>query len=308
MTIEELIILLNNRLAAFKQARDYARMSGNLEAMNAADKEVAGIQETLYKLKLLVPAAPESPLEMTEISSSIGAESLALYDITSYATDPLHEAKVGQILMAMGEMKTATDIDTYIQEKYPGSPVTGQMIVNAAVAEDVDARLMMAIMEQDSRFGTVGLAVSTTNPGNVGNDDAGNTRTYDSWQEGVNAVAEWLDRHRVTQGLLPGLFDLLASTTSATSTAATSTPVENATATTTGPLSTSTPATLPLADSSPDVSTTTLSTPEIAPPLSPAPEAVAPATASSTGSPVVELVSAVASELSSAMSTTTPTE
>src|SRR3990167_10847629 len=70
------------------------------------------------------------------------------------------------------------------------------MVMNASEAYAVDARLMMAIMEQDSRFGTVGKAVKTLNPGNVGNDDDGNIRTYESWQEGVTAVAEWLNRHR----------------------------------------------------------------------------------------------------------------
>jgi hypothetical protein len=100
----------------------------------------------------------------------------------------------------MGIMDTAEKISDYINSKYVSSPVTGEMIMSAAGAYNVDSRLMMAIMEQDSRFGTVGLATSTLNPGNVGNDDSGNTRTYESWQAGVTAVAEWLNRHRITQG------------------------------------------------------------------------------------------------------------
>ncbi len=302
MTIEELIILLNNRLAAFKQARDYARMSGNLEAMNAADKEVVGIQETLFKLKLLVPtasiAAPEATA--TEMPSSVGAEPLALYDITSYATDPLHEQKIEQILTAMGEMRTADDVDTYIQGTYPESPVLGQMVVNAAVAEEVDGRLMMAIMQQDSSFGTAGMAISTLNPGNVGNDDAGNTRTYDSWQEGVTAVAEWLSWHRITPTPTPTpepIDPFATSTPPTTDTGTTTPPVPEfpiPTATSTPPMSTSTPPT--------DTGTTTPSVPEVSEPLPPAPEE------GNEASTTPEVAEPTLLEQPSLMSTTTPTQ
>jgi hypothetical protein len=298
MTIEELIILLNNRLNSFKLVRDYARMNGDLEAMNAADKEIAGIQATLYKINPLAehtvaPAVVDATA--TELPSSVGAEPLAFYDITSYATDPLHEAKVAEILSAIGEMKTAADIEAYIQGKYPGSPVTGQMILNAAVAEEVDARLMMAIMEQDSRFGTVGLAVSTINPGNVGNDDAGNTQTYDSWQEGVTAVAEWLSRHRAEPATLPPLTDPLATSTPpvATTTPPVIEPIATSTPPMIEPVATSTPPVVsePAATSTPPV------VPEISAPLVP----VSELTVSATSSPT-------ATDQSSMMSTTTPTQ
>src|SRR3989338_8410521 len=163
MRINDLIKLLDNRLKEFQLSRDYARMRGDLARMNVAVKEVVALDE---------------------------------YDITSYATDPKHEEKVMDILSKMGVMDTAEGIEDYIRSKYSSSPVIGEMVMNASEAYAVDARLMMAIMEQDSRFGTVGKAVKTLNPGNVGNDDDGNIRTYESWQEGVTAVAEWLSRHR----------------------------------------------------------------------------------------------------------------
>ena len=40
------------------------------------------------------------------------------------------------------------------------------------------------------------------NPGNVGNTDTGATRTYASWQEGVDAVASWLNNHRIVNTTL----------------------------------------------------------------------------------------------------------
>jgi len=199
MKIGDLIQLLDNRLREFKLSRDYARMSGDLERMNAADKEIIGLEDTLYQLNLLIDVSKSATVKENTLAGTLTDGSLAVlgeYDITIYATDPKHEEKVMNILSKMGIMDTVEKIDDYIKSKYWGSPVTGEMIMSAAEAYTVDTRLIMAIMEQDSRFGTAGVAVRTRNPGNVGNDDDGNTRTYDSWQEGVTAVAEWLSRHR----------------------------------------------------------------------------------------------------------------
>src|SRR3989338_1169785 len=199
MKIDDLIQLLNNRLREFKLSRDYAKMSGNLERMNVADKEIIALEDTLYKLNLLVDTSKSAAVRETTLAEVITDGSIAIlgeYDITSYATDPKHEEKIMNILSKMEVLDTVEKVDDYIRSKYLSSPVTGEMIMSAASAYSVDARLMMAIMEQDSRFGTVGLATSTLNPGNVGNDDDGNIRTYESWQEGVTAVAEWLSRHR----------------------------------------------------------------------------------------------------------------
>ena len=195
MKIEDLIELLKNRLNSFKLSRDYAVMSGNLEGANVAEIEIAGIQDTLYKLNLINDASTN----IASVTSANLSGTVNGYDITSYATDPLHEKKIVDILNLMGKMNTVEDINLYINSKAANSPVTGEMILNAAKEYAVDVRLMMAIMELDSSFGTLGIAVNTLNPGNVGNDDDGNIRNYKTWQEGVSAVAEWLNRHRVIQ-------------------------------------------------------------------------------------------------------------
>ena len=199
MKIEDLILLLNNRLREFNLSRDYARMNGDLERINAAEKEIIALEDTLFKLNLLIDTTKSAVVQETTLAGALTDGSVSVlgeYDITVYATDPLHEEKIMNLLSKMPVMDTVEKIDAYIKGKYPSSPVTGDMVMSAALAYDVDVRLTMAIMEQDSRFGTAGLAVRTLNPGNVGNDDSGNTRTYDSWQEGVTAVAEWLSRHR----------------------------------------------------------------------------------------------------------------
>jgi len=54
----------------------------------------------------------------------------------------------------------------------------------------------MALMQQDTMFGTTGEGAKLHNPGNVGDDDAGHTRDFGTWESGVDAVAAWLDRHR----------------------------------------------------------------------------------------------------------------
>lgn len=229
MNIEDLVQLLNNRLREFKLSRDFAKMSGDLERMNIADKEILTLEDTLFKLNLLVDTSKSAAVKEDTLAEIITDGSVAVlgdYDITPYATDPLHEEKIMNILSKMGVMDSAEKIDAYIQGKYWGSPVTGEMVMNAAEAYAVDARLMIAIMEQDSSMGTAGKAVWTLNPGNVGNNDAGDTVTYESWQEGVTAVARWLSRHRVSEIIpeIPVETVVEPAATSTSSGQATSTP------------------------------------------------------------------------------------
>jgi len=282
MKIDDLIHLLDNRLREFQLARDYARMSGNLERMNIADKEVIALEDTLYQLNLLVDTSKSAAVKENTLKEVITDGSVAVlgeYDITSYATDPKHEEKVMNILSKMGVMDTVEKIDDYIRSKALSSPVTGEMVMSASLAYDVDTRLIMAIMEQDSRFGTAGLAVRTLNPGNVGNDDDGNIRTYDSWQEGVTAVAEWLSRHR-GETIIPEIPEEIITEPTATSTPnqdssgssgtgqATSTPITStstpitATSTTTTVINIPTTGSTPLtASSSPQTVPTIVGTP-----------------------------------------------
>lgn len=296
MNVDDLIQLVSNRLREFKLSRDYSRMSGDLERMNAADKEVIALEDTLYKLNLLVDTSKSAAVKEAVLAEVITDGSVAVlgeYDITVYATDPLHEQKVMNILSKMGVMDTAEKIDNYIKSKYLSSPVTGEMVMSAASAYLVDTRLLMAMMEQDSSFGTAGLAVRTLNPGNVGNDDSGNIRTYESWQAGVTAVAAWLSRHRgSTSSVMPDNSTVTTPVTTTTPPISTTTPES---ATTTPPIATTTPdlststSTPPIATTTPEIitptteevsapviSTTTTTTTTTPPVVTPVPEAGAP--------------------------------
>lgn len=212
MDIGYLIQLLDNKLNTLALAKDQAFMSGDLERINALDSEINGVKDTLFKLKLLTDltaaasttGSSESQMVATGIEAvkegtgaifSNGNQCLNDYDISSYATDPLHEQKIADILLYMGPMETTGQIDAYIGEEAIASPLTGVMVMSSASTYEVDVRLMMALMELDSRFGTAGVAVNTLNPGNVGNTGT-ETKTYSTWAEGVTAVAEWLSRHR----------------------------------------------------------------------------------------------------------------
>lgn len=162
-------------------------------------------------------------ISMSEFYTSLGATNnnfgnVAGYDITSYATDPQHEIKVQSIYDTLGTVEDAATADAAIKSRVPNSPVTGAMVSDAASRYGVDPKLMIAIMMQDSSLGTAGKGARTKNPGNVGNDDAGNEVTYNTWEEGVDAVAKWLSKHK-SSGVYRGEFQNTFSTIANASTA-----------------------------------------------------------------------------------------
>lgn len=210
MNIDYLIQLLGNRLNALMLAKDQAFSAGDLERINSLDAELNSVNDTLAKLSLLNAISQVATSHATSEASIVAAGVEAVqkgiyksdfsvilegYDISSYATDPLHEQKISAILKNMPTLANAEEIDAYIQSIAPGSPVTAAMVLAAVNAHHVDLRMILALMQQDSSFGTAGLATSTLNPGNVGNTGSA-IRYYASWPEGVMAVAEWLSRHR----------------------------------------------------------------------------------------------------------------
>lgn len=213
MNIDYLIQLLNNRLAGLALAKDQAFQAGDLDRINALDVEAHGVQDTLAKLHLLAgiaQTAAATPFTEAEVVKN-GIEAsfnfanltdatkcLSLYDITPYATDPYHEQKIQTILEKIPFFDSAESIEAYVKKAAPDSPLTGEMFFSSAQSYAVDVRLMVALIELDSRFGTAGVAITTLNPGNVGNTGT-ETRNYPSWSEGTAAVAEWLSRHRITQ-------------------------------------------------------------------------------------------------------------
>ncbi len=123
---------------------------------------------------------------------------LAGYNIGPYATASNHEALVTQIYNDLKniDFSSPQTIDSYLKKAAPKTPLTGSMILASAAKYNVDAKLMVAIMQTDSSLGTKGLGAQTFNPGNVGNDDAGNKQNFGTWDKGVDAVASWLNKFR----------------------------------------------------------------------------------------------------------------
>lgn len=226
MNVEYLIQLLNNKLIVLNNAKILAYNNGDLPTINSLDEEILGVNNTLSQLKLLqtidIAAASANITSSEVVTSGIEAISNIVetptiqgpsasaiingYDISAYATDPFHEQKIQDIVNSMPLFETEESIDNYIQDKALGSFVSGNMVIEASDTYKVDIPLLLAIMQNDSLFGTVGIAFRTLNPGNVGNNGF-EERIYLTWREGVLAVAEWLNRHRVVSGLTQTLIE-----------------------------------------------------------------------------------------------------
>lgn len=78
--------------------------------------------------------------------------------------------------------------------KYVWCPLTAEMIIISAQKHKVPVEYIMAIMRNDSHYGTKWLGAKTHNPGNVGNTDDGSTKNWWTRENGVDAVAKNLAR------------------------------------------------------------------------------------------------------------------
>ena len=134
----------------------------------------------------------------TSASTDLQKGIVAGYDIKSYATDPSHEKRISSIYNTISSAvkNSVASIDSYIRRVASNSPIKGVYVAEAASKYNVDPKMILAIMQQDSTFGTQGKAVRTKNPGNVGNDDSGRTVDMGTWQNGVMAVAKNLSKRK----------------------------------------------------------------------------------------------------------------
>jgi hypothetical protein len=214
MDIASINQLLTSRLNTLNDARSRAISVGDIEQINSIDKDLMETRNSLQQLQMLADmsaAALNANITPAEVvasgisaisntSSIQGPSSSAFingYDVSAYATDPLYEVKINRILEGMPIFNLVGDIDVYIQNCAPGSPVTGSMIYSSTTKFNTDLNLLIAIIQNDSSFGTLGVGARTFNPGNVGNTGYAE-RSYSSWADGVDAVADWLNRHRIS--------------------------------------------------------------------------------------------------------------
>jgi hypothetical protein len=211
MDIPYLISVLERKVIILSNAKSQAFSVGDLEGLNTIEKELLGVQNTMAQLRMITEVSQAAQTANTTpadiVASGIdavqnqvqGPSASAIvngYDISAYATDALHEEKIQTIVDAMPTLRVVSDIDNYIQIKAPSSPVTGHMVLASARAFGVNIPLLLAIMQNDSTFGLLGIGARTFNPGNVGNNGV-DEMNFGTWEAGVDAVANWLSNHRV---------------------------------------------------------------------------------------------------------------
>jgi hypothetical protein len=217
MDLNYLINVLQNKINVLTNAKTQAFSIGDLNQISIIEKELLETQNTLSQLILLnqittasatLNSTPDQIIAngVQSLRNSVqGPSSSAIingYDVSAYATDPQYEQKIWTIIENIPLFNVVGDIDDYIQDSASGSPVTGDMIYRAVTQYNVDLPLLIAIIQNDSSFGTAGVGARTFNPGNVGNTGYAE-QSYPSWYDGVCAVAEWLSRHRVEYTVTP---------------------------------------------------------------------------------------------------------
>lgn len=123
------------------------------------------------------------------------ARGVAGYNLATYNPNPEYASYVGKYYNNLTGIDSPQAANQYIQSKYPGAPVTGDMIWRAAAERGVDPKMLMSMFEIESRYGTLGLATKTRNPGNVGGDTPAPQWYAPDWQRGVGFTADWLANH-----------------------------------------------------------------------------------------------------------------
>jgi len=221
---------LNNYDMAYKEFTDEAnRLQKIQDNLTAYEQQInlAGINyENDKKLKLLeakfkrtpeeIAAAESAGLEWSDekgytskVDTIFESPSSDTYDVAKYAQlddgtpNPEHINNMRFAVEQMkqlfpntnGQMKSAQDIDKYIQTYYPGSPIKSSDIMAASAKYGIDWETIIATMVAETQMGTDGSKGSQGyNFGNVGNTNelmsSGGSKSYPTIQSGVEAVAK----------------------------------------------------------------------------------------------------------------------
>lgn len=161
----------------------------------AAPSPTSSILKGIQSIKKSMFGPSEVPNPMFQPAEEV-RPIVAGINIEDYATDPLHEKKIHSIMDDLPEFVTTEDMTKYIKDRAPESSLNGDMINTIADKYGLDPKLLISLFQQDSLFGTKGLGRKTKNPGNFGNDDEGRIRKFNTWTEGVDAVAKWLSERK----------------------------------------------------------------------------------------------------------------
>lgn len=135
-------------------------------------------------------------------------------DLTSHATDPQYATKVTAIFNNLPTITDAVSAQAAINASGYKAPFTGQQVMDAAKAANVDPKTMLAMMQEESSLGTSNVAVKNNNfdgitwtqsyqdahPGTtVGSarpaSEGGNYVKFPTVADGLAANASWIAAH-----------------------------------------------------------------------------------------------------------------
>lgn len=135
---------------------------------------------------------------------NVGSADLSSYD----PSNPNYPTEIAGIVSKIGTVNSAADLQSYIDSNYSGSPITGQMIWDAAQKTGSDPATILAILQAESSVGTDPQAVTDmqrNDPGSImGNGDGTQTK-YNSLQDGVTGIGQWLADHPASASSGSGL-------------------------------------------------------------------------------------------------------
>lgn len=138
-------------------------------------------------------------------NSTMQGSNIFGYDMSSYSTNPNYGTDLSNQIQGMPQaMNTPNSIQSWIDQNYKNSPITGQMVYDASSTYGVSPKVLSAVLAQESQMATDGSAgAKGNNPGNWGNSDsamaAGQPTNFASMQDGINHVASWLAQHHESQ-------------------------------------------------------------------------------------------------------------
>jgi hypothetical protein len=128
------------------------------------------------------------------------------YNLSAYSTNPNFAATVTSVLNTtqQANLTTAQAITNYMAAKVQNGPqpplgpmqLTGDMVLTSAHNYGIDPNMLLTLMWVESAFGTSSSKdIQTHNPGSVGNNDTGQTVNDNTWQDGVDALSQWLSNN-----------------------------------------------------------------------------------------------------------------
>lgn len=88
-------------------------------------------------------------------------------NFTGYAVDPNHAKAVATLYNKVPETNDALDYDSFIKSIAPKSKIKGQDIIDVANIYNLDPKIILALMQHESRLGTSTVALANNNFGGI---------------------------------------------------------------------------------------------------------------------------------------------